>query len=307
MATIAEEIKDSFKRGSTLTKLIYINLAVFVLVKLVFVLFFLFKSGISEFQLKELYFQEAYLKYLMLPASIGQLIYRPWSVITYMFLHFKFFHILFNLLWLFWLGRIFLKYLTEKQLVSTYILGGILGAVFFILSYNFFPGLKTEMENAQVLGASAAVTAIVIGICFYAPDYSIYIPFIGPVKIKYLALVYILSDVLQIASVNAGGYIAHLGGAVYGILFATRLKRGRDTGKFFDKLMDIVTSLFKPRNRMKVSYRKDAKKMSDMEYNKTKAVNQQEIDRILDKIARSGYDSLSKSEKETLFKMSNKS
>jgi hypothetical protein len=235
------------------------------------------------------------------------LLHRPWGVVTYMFLHFEFFHILFNLLWLYWFGRIFMKYLTEKQLLSTYILGGISGAVLFVLAYNLFPGLKFESELAQALGASASVTAIVIAISFYAPDYSVYIPFLGPVKIKYLALVFILTDILQIASANAGGHIAHLGGAIYGFLFATQMKKGKDSGKFFDKIMDFLAVLFKPRSKMKVTYRKDARKMNDLEYNKFKAYNQQEIDRILDKIAKSGYDSLSKSEKETLFKMSNKS
>jgi membrane associated rhomboid family serine protease len=307
MATIAEEIKDSFKRGTSLTKLIYINLAVFIFVKLVFVIFFLFTPSLGDFHTKNIYFQQVYLKYLMLPASLGQLLVRPWGVISYMFLHFEFFHILFNLLWLFWFGRIFLKYLTDKQLLSTYIIGGLTGAFLFILAYNLLPGLNYELDVAQALGASASVTAIVIAVSFYAPNYTVYIPFIGPVKIKYIAIIFIITDLLQIASTNAGGHIAHLGGALYGFLFAAQLKKGKDSGKFFNTIMDRLASVFKPRNKMKVMYRKTSKGMNDLEYNKVKAIHQKEIDRILDKIAKSGYDSLSKSEKETLFKMSKQS
>jgi hypothetical protein len=222
-------------------------------------------------------------------------------------MHFEFFHILFNLLWLFWFGRIFLKYLTEKQLISTYILGGLAGAFLFVLAYNVLPGLLQDVETAQALGASASVTAIVIAVSFYTPNYTVYIPFIGEVKIKYIAVIFIITDLLQVASTNAGGHIAHLGGALYGFFIAERLKRGYNPGKFFDKIMNFIASVFKPRNRLKVAYRKTATKLDDLEYNKNKIVYQKEIDRILDKIAKSGYDSLSKSEKETLFKMSKQS
>jgi membrane associated rhomboid family serine protease len=307
MATLADEIKVSFKNGSALTRLIYINLGVFLVVKIVYVFFFLFSPSVGDLQARGMYFQHNILKFLMLPASPELLLYRPWSLISYMFLHFQFLHILFNLLWLYWFGRIFLKYLNERQILSTYLLGGLAGAVFFILSYNFFPGLISELETAQALGASASVTAIVMAISFYAPNYSIYLPFIGPVKIKYIAIVYVVSDILQIASENAGGHIAHLGGAVYGYLFAIQLKRGKDMGSFFGRLMDAMASLFKPRKNLKVTYRKAASKEDDLDYNKMKVEHQKEIDRILDKIAKSGYESLSKKEKETLFKMSNQS
>jgi len=223
-----------------------------------------------------------------------------------MILHFDFIHILFNLLWLFWFGRIFLHYLTDKQLFTTYILGGLAGAFLFILSYNLFPGLKEHVQYARALGASASVSAIIIAISFYAPNYNVYIPLIGPVKIKYIAIIFIVLDVLQIASVNAGGHIAHLGGALYGYFFATRLKRGKDIGRVFSRILDAVAVLLKRKPRMKVSYRSQAKGVDDLEYNRTKAEYQKEIDRILDKIAKSGYESLSKSEKETLFKMSNR-
>jgi membrane associated rhomboid family serine protease len=306
MATIADEIRESFKQGSSVVKLIYINLGVFVGVKLVYVLFYLLSPSQGELLDKSFFYQDRILSYLMVPASFETLLYRPWTLISYMFLHFEFLHILFNLLWLFWFGRIFLHYLTNKQLLTTYLVGGICGALLFMISYNLFPGLKDHVQSARALGASASISAIVIAISFYAPNYNVYIPLIGPVKIKYIALIYIILDVLQIASTNAGGHIAHLGGALYGYFFALQLKRGKDSGRVFGKLMDSLSVLFKRKSQMKVSYRSHAKNIDDQEYNRSKAEYQKEIDRILDKIAKSGYDSLSKSEKETLFKMSNR-
>jgi len=303
MASITDEIKESFRRGTALLKLIYINLAVFLIVKIAFVFFFLFISS-SDVQFKAIYFQARYLKYLILPANLSELVYRPWTLITYMFLHWDFLHILFNLLALFWFGRIFLRYLAERQLYTTYLLGGLSGAALYLISYNVFPGL--DASNAQVLGASASVVAILLAISAYAPNYTVYLPLIGPVKVKYIAIVIVILDFVRVASDNAGGFIAHIGGAIYGYLFALQLKKGKDIGATFDRMISSFGGLFKRRHGMKVSYKTDAQKMSDMQYNEARASNQKEIDRILDKIAKSGYDSLSKKEKEKLFKMGNK-
>jgi membrane associated rhomboid family serine protease len=308
MPMITDEIKASFKNGTSLTKLIYINLGVFVIVRFICVLFCLITpTAIGSFSEKNILFQQNILTYLMLPADSAKLLLRPWTPITYMFLHFDFLHILFNMLWLFWFGRIFLLYLIEKQLVNTYLLGGLAGGLLFILAYNIFPGLANEISGSQTLGASAAVTAIVISVSFYAPNFEVYIPLIGPVKIKYIAILFIVTDLLQIASENAGGHIAHLGGALYGYFFAMQLKRGKDIGRYFGSMMDSFFGLFKRKSHLKVTYHKTATRSDDLEFNKSKAEQQKEIDNILDKIAKSGYDSLSKKEKETLFKMSNKS
>jgi hypothetical protein len=156
------------------------------------------------------------------------------------------------------------------------------------------------------LGASASVVAILIAVSAYAPNYTVYLPLIGPVKVKYIAIVLVVLDFVQVASENAGGFIAHIGGALYGYLFAIQLKNGKDIGRVFERTAASIGTMFKRGPKMKVSYKSNASKMDDMQYNKEKASNQKEIDRILDKIAKSGYDSLSKSEKETLFKMSNK-
>jgi membrane associated rhomboid family serine protease len=300
MSTITDEIKESFRTGTSLVKLIYINLGVFIIVKLIYVIFFLFNSSVIDFQ-------QRILTYLMLPADTSRLLMQPWSLISYMFLHFEFLHILFNMLWLFWFGRIFLHYLNQKQLLNTYLLGGLAGGLLYILAYNTFPGLQKDVSMAEALGASAAVTAIVISVSFYAPNFEVYIPIIGPIKIKYIAILFIVTDLLQIASENAGGHIAHLGGALYGYFFAMQLKQGKDISSFFGSLLDRLAGLFRKRSKLKVTYHKTATKTDDFEYNKTKVQQQKEIDLILDKIAKSGYDSLTKKEKETLFKMSNKS
>ena len=243
----------------------------------------------------------------MVPADLGKLIVKPWTLVTYMFLHFNFWHILFNLIWFYLFGRIFLLYLNEKQLFSTYLLGGLSGAALFILAYNIFPGLSQNVANSEMLGASAAIMAIGMSISFYAPNYTVYLILLGPVKLKYIAIFFIVTDIIQIASYNAGGHIAHLGGVLYALLYVRFLRQGRDLGKGINRLVDGIVATFKPRkSKLRVTYKGNARNLDDFEYNEQKALEQKEIDRILDKIARSGYDSLSKKEKEILFRMSNK-
>ena len=195
-----------------------------------------------------------------------------------------------------------MQYLNPKQLLTTYILGGLSGAALFVAAYNLFPGL----DEAQALGASAAVMAIVLAISFYTPDYTVQIPFIGSVKIKYVAMVYVGLDILQIASENAGGHIAHLGGALYGYLFALQMRRGKDLGRGFSAFSDSIVSMFSRKPKLKVTYKSQVRSMTDLDYNKSKSESQKELDIILDKIAKTGYNSLTKKEKELLFKMSDK-
>lgn len=298
-----DEIKLSLRQGNILTRLIFINVAVFVLLGLLFVILRLFTSGVTLSGLQA-QFNDTVLKYLMVPSVPGELLRRPWTIITYMFTHFNFLHILFNMLVLFWFGKIFLQYLSARQMLSTYILGGLAGAILSLLFINGFPGLREHL-GSPMLGASASIMAIVIGIAFYVPDYTLYMLFIGPVRLKYIALVFIIMDVLLIGSYNAGGHIAHLGGALYGYAFITLLRKGRDIGDWLNKLLDKAVTIFKPRPHLNVTYRKATKQVSDEEYNRSKVNQQKEIDRILDKIAQGGYENLTKKEKETLFKMSN--
>jgi membrane associated rhomboid family serine protease len=299
---LVDEIKLSFRKGNILFRLIFINVALFVALGLLFVVLRLFTPGTSLNELRA-NFSENFLKYFMVPSIPGELLVRPWTLITYMFTHFNFLHILFNMLMLFWFGRIFMQYLTGKQLLSTYILGGLAGALLYILFVNGFPGLREHL-GSSMLGASASIMAIVIAISFYVPDYTIYMLFIGPVRLKYIALAFIILDVLMIASDNAGGNIAHLGGAIYGFWFISQFRKGRDIGNWLNILLDKIAGIFKSRPKLNVSYRKNAQQMSDEEYNRNKLEQQKDIDHILDKIAQGGYESLSKKEKETLFKMS---
>jgi len=289
---IADELKQSFKSGNTLIKLLYINIAVFLAVKIIGVIFFLL-SAEQTFSIAN---------WLAVPADFSNLILKPWTIFTYMFLHVDFFHILFNMLWLYWFGVLFLSYFDEKKLLSLYLTGGLAGAALYILAFNIFPAFSEVLPVSFALGASASVIAIVIAVSVHAPDHTIHLLFLGPVKLKYIALVTIAIDILSIASSNAGGHIAHLGGALYGYLFVQQYKKGKNINKGFDRFMDKLFSLFKPKPKFKVTYKRP---MTDIEYNKEKIKKQKDVDQILDKIAKSGYDSLTKKEKEILFKNSN--
>lgn len=287
--SIVDEIKKSFKSGSALIKLIYVNIAVFLAVKLIgtFITLLQLNTGLSI------------VTWLAVPADINNLIFKPWTVFTYMFLHQDFFHILFNMLWLYWFGQIFLQHFDNKKLLSVYIVGGLAGAALFILAFNIFPLFSQAVPVSIALGASASVMAIVVAISVYIPNHKIHLMFLGPVPLKYIALFSIVLDVISIASENAGGHIAHLGGALFGYLYIVQLRKGKNITKGFDSFMDKIFSLFKPKDKFKVTYKRP---VDDIEYNRNKVSNQKDIDKILDKIADSGYDSLSKSEKEILFK-----
>ena len=227
--TIYDELKESFKKGSVLTRLIYINLALFVVVKLIQVVFFLFSpGGAGTFFI---------IDWLAVPANVSDLLTRPWTVFTYMFYHEGFLHILFNILWLFWFGRIFLEYLDENKLVGVYLLGGLAGAALYILSFNLFPAFSEVLPVSRALGASAAVLAVVISISVYVPNYTINLIFIGPVRLKYIAAFMIVLDLISIAGSNAGGHIAHLGGALFGWLFIRQYRKGRDLTKSINILL----------------------------------------------------------------------
>lgn len=295
----ADEIKHSFKTGSALTKLIYINLAVFLIIKIIFVFVFLFNVQNSD----GTNIVDWIIYQLAVPASLSNLLFKPWTLITYMFLHQGFLHILFNMLWLFWFGKIFLEYLDEKKLISIYILGGLSGAFLYILAFNIFPVFSDVLQYSYALGASASVIAIVIAISVYVPNYTIHLLFIGPVKLKYIALFSILLDIISIASSNPGGHLAHLGGAFFGFFYIKQYRKGKDIAKGFNRFIDNSFSIFKTKKKMEAAHKRP---MSDMEYNAMKTRQQEEMNNILDKIAKSGYESLTKKEKNLLFRMSDK-
>ena len=293
--SIIDEVKESFRKGNTLHKLIYLNLGLFLTVQIVRIVLFLSNSY-------ELF--DGFLDYLAVPANLEVLARRPWTFISYMFLHVDFIHILMNLLWLYWFGSIFIQELGVKKLLSTYILGGLVGGLLYVIFYNVFPVFEEVKAGSVALGASASVMAVVVATATYQPERRMNLVFIGPVKIIYIALIMFIVTSMVDFSVNTGGKIAHIGGALMGFTFAHYFKRGKDISKGFDRMMDSIATWFKPRKeKLKVSYKRPA---DDIEYNKHKAEEQKEVDKILDKISKAGYDSLSAREKELLFKLRDK-
>lgn len=299
--SIIDEIKESFRRGTTLHKLIYLNLGLFLAVQIVRIVLFLSNSY-------DLF--PKFLNYLAVPANLQVLSHRPWTLVTYMFLHVEFLHILFNLLWLYWFGTIFIQELGLKKLLSTYLLGGLIGGIFYVIFYNLFNVFSEVRDGSIALGASASIMAVVVAAATYQPDRRMHLILIGPVKIVYIALVMFILTSLIDFSVNTGGKIAHIGGALTGFVFAFYYRRGKDLTKGFDRAMDSLATWFRPgRERMKVTYKRSPDQKppaNDIEYRKQKAEEQKEIDHILEKISKAGYDSLTASEKELLFKMGDK-
>ena len=299
MANILEEIKQSFSRGNYLTRLIYINAGVFVIVKLMSVIS-TYVLGVSNL----------WITYLELPAFVQTLLRQPWSIITYMFMHHDFLHLIFNLLTLYWFGKIFLEYFNQKQLVGLYFLGGIGGALFYIAAYNFIPNLNLHIFFSYLIGASASVMAIIFTLVRYCPDREIHLALIGLVKLKYLGIGLLILDIIGTTSVNAGGSIAHIGGALTGYLFAQFIiNSGKDITEPINKIISWVNDLFKQNKKPKFTVHRNTSKSDEewnMENQNRKRKNNEEIDRILEKIKKSGYANLSDEEKKRLFDLSNK-
>jgi membrane associated rhomboid family serine protease len=291
---IFDDILKTFRSGSSLTRLIYINIAVFILITL---------AGVAGFLLNNPAITDKALGLLSVPSAPVSLLFRPWTIISYMFVHKDIWHILFNMLWLYWFGTIFLQYLSQRNLVAVYILGGLTGALVYIVSFNIFPAFAASVNDSVAIGASASVMAIVIAIAAYAPDYTVQLILLGRVRIKYLALaIFVLTSVMDF-SINSGGKLAHIGGAVFGYTYALNLRRGKDLGKSLNKVLDAIVTLFKPRPKLKVTHIKTA---DEFEYNRMKNEHQTQINGILDKISKGGYDSLTREEKELLFRESQK-
>ncbi|HCQ29665.1 MAG TPA: rhomboid family intramembrane serine protease [Flavobacteriales bacterium] len=287
---LIEDIKRSFKSGSALMKIIYINVGVFLFVNIIELLFFLFAEQPISF-----------LRLLGAPASPEELLFKPWTIITYMFYHEGFMHLLFNMVMLYFSGQLFISFLGEKKFISTYILGGIAGYVLFAVSFNLFPAFRYYPAHSYLLGASASIMAVFIGIATYIPNFIVRLFFTIQVPLKWIALGYFILDILNISGKNPGGSLSHVGGALFGYFMIKSYQQGR--GFVLD--LSWFKNLFK--RKMKVVHSTTKKKKSGFNSgNKnTNKPSQEEIDRILDKISKSGYDSLTKKEKETLFKSSN--
>lgn len=286
---IFDRIKNFFLQKNALSRLMLINIVIWLICLFISVFTWLFNVSDISFVTK----------LFAVPADISSLTDKPWSIFTYMFLQEEFWHLFFNMLMLYYGGQIFLQYFTQKQLLLTYIFGGLFGALFFIMSFNIFPVFENMRDSAVALGASASVLSILIAAATYQPEYKLNLFLLGEVKMKWIAIIFVIIDLLSIPKGNSGGHIAHLGGALWGFLYAFMLRKDFD-----------IYMIFKRQPRIKVKSRNTdnhhQRPKTDEQYNAERAQEQQEIDKILDKIAKNGYSSLSEKEKEYLFKQSKK-
>jgi membrane associated rhomboid family serine protease len=283
---IFDDIKLRYRQGGMILRLIYINVGMFILLHIVSLVVWL--CGAEAAQV---------LKWVEVPSRAGELLLRPWTLITYCFSHYDLLHILFNLLWLYWLGRIFLEYFTPKHLSGLYILGGLGGALLYVLAYSFLPVLAGE--HTYLIGASASVIAIVVAVAAYVPNYKISLLFLGEISLKWIAVAMVLMAVMGIGASNTGGDIAHLGGALVGLWFAQSFKRGHDITRWINATLDGLASMVR-RKEPGVGDPVGGRNFK----NKASEPTEADLDRVLDKIRQSGYASLTDEERDILFNAS---
>lgn len=299
MADIITDIKEKFRRGDITTQLIFINVGIFIVAALTKLVLHLFNNDALFIDY-----------YTSLPADFSAIAHKPWTIITYMFMHNGVFHLFFNMLVLYWFGRFFLNFFSAKHLRGLYFLGGIMGGLFFICAYHIFPVFENSIYGANLVGASASILAILMAVAAKAPNHNIRLLLIGTIKLKYFALIIIALDLITIPVDNPGGHIAHLGGAFAGYLFVLGLSKNWDLTRWINTVLDIPYILgdkyrkMKARKKQKMKVVKDksfTKRSTDYQYNSRKKASSEEIDRILDKIKESGYSNLSEEEKRKLF------
>lgn len=281
--SIINDIKIAFNNGSMLTKLIIINVGVYVV------------TAVMGALLPEFYTFHI-LPYLALPGDPVTLLYRPWTLVTHMFLHQGFWHMAMNMLILYWFGNIAGDLLGDRRILPVYILGGLTGALFYLASYQWMP-----MVGGFALGASAATLAIVFTAVITAPDYSMHLILLGPVKIKYIGITILFFDIIGTSGTsNTGGHIAHLGGTLFGIMFVYLLRKGTDITSIF-KLFKLKRTRS---TKLKISHK--AAILQEKKNIPEKKNIVLRVDEILDKINQKGYDSLTDEEKEILYRASKK-
>ena len=272
------DIKAAYNNANIVEKIIYIN-----------VFFFLVTVIFSNFSIE----------WFALPTNLTEFLHKPWTILSYAFIHERLFHILSNLLVLYYIGQLFLDFYTKKQFLNFYFLGIIVGGISFLLYFYF-----TQKIEAPLGGASAAVSTVFVAIATKVPRYALRLRFIGSVELWVLAAIWVGLSVLQLASPNIGSAIAHLGGALFGFVYAKQLDKGNDIGKWFETILDYFANLFQKKDTspLKTVYKsKTRTKPSDVEKPKQRKIND-----ILDKISKSGYESLSKEEKDFLFRAGKK-
>lgn len=291
-------IKNYYQQGNSLMRLIYINIGSFVIIKLISLFLILFNIDTT-----------AIFAYLELPSNLTTFIKQPWSIITYMFLHANIMHIFFNMVSLYWFGRIILERISHKQLIALYILGGLSGAILYLISYNIFPYFSHAVNHSYLLGASGAVVAICIAAATLLPNYTIRLMLIGEIKLAWLATGMVLISLFGITGNNAGGEFAHIGGAIIGYIYAKAWLNGKDYSRPITTIINWIVNSCKRKPKIKIH--KNPKQTAtriktDAEYNREKRTNEAAIDAILDKIKQRGYESLTSEEKKELFDRSKK-
>ena len=286
-----QDVLYKFKTLNIANKLIVINIAVFLLF---FIASFLFNTS-----------SEVLMQWFVLPEEPIEVLKQPWSLLTYSFLHGGFTHILFNMIWLNFFSKFILNLFSEKRFLTVYLLGALYGGLLFVTAYNVFPVFQSKA--GYLLGASASVSALMVFAATYSPNISFRF-FMVTIKLWQLAVGLFLLDLFRLGSgTNPGGMLSHVGGAVFGYLYAVQLAKGNDIGLWFEKIVASLTNLFKTRKN--TPFRKVHKTPKNTTKKKTTSVKDErqiKIDGILDKIGKSGYESLTKQEKDFLFKAGDK-
>ncbi|PZX92955.1 rhomboid family intramembrane serine protease [Flavobacterium aquariorum] len=280
---ILDDLKMQYKLGGIALKMIYWNIGCF-LVSLVF--FYQFKIGAFDFP-----------NWIALSSEPTVFVLKPWTFLSYAFFHDGFFHLLFNMMVLNFASYLFLTFFSSKQYLGLYVLSAIFSGLIFVLGFNLLH------YSGSIIGASAAIMAILVAVTTYSPLMNVRLLLVGNVKLWHITAVIIILDLMQFRLENSGGHISHLAGAFFGFSYIKLLQSGIDLSKIVSAILDFFTNLFKkqqtPFKKVHKNYRKPIEKPISKIVVKDK--KQQQIDEILDKISKSGYESLSQEEKEFLF------
>lgn len=310
MTTTINKISFHWKTASWLLKIVYINIAIFLVLRILAVVGFFLNINVTE-----------WIKWIECPSSIANFIQQPWAIITYMFAQFDVLHILFNMLWLYGFGKLFLEFNSQKQLLALYIYGGILGALVFMAGYNLLPVF--EGHTGWLIGSSASAIAIVIATAILNPEYKVGLLFIGQISLKWIAIITLAIFFLGLSGENSGGHMAHFGGALAGALYGIMMRKGTDITRPFNKFLDSIANAFyaikdfkfsRPKAKIPKAKKWDSNSSNSQSQKDSKGTSsgkasaspedQAELDKILDKIKKSGYTALSAEEKKRLFDVS---
>lgn len=285
---LGQGIKVFFAGRTALSRLMFINIAVFLLMLVARWI----SSAVSFLFRLNFNFSYWSATHLDFPADFTHFLYHPWTIVTSLFIHNGFWHIFFNMFMLYVAGRLFLQYLTQKQLVATYFIGGIIGNLFFMGAYHIFPVFAGVVSHATCVGASGAIMAILLAVTLYRPNHRLNLILVGQTTLKVVAIIFVAIDLLSITGGNAGGHFAHLGGALYGAVAGFFYLNGNPFRKVVFEKND------------KKGYRatvNSGRPVSDADFNARKRQDEERVDTILDKISKSGYDSLTKEERDFLY------